>query len=525
MRQESVSDAIVDHVFLSGSKLSRSIGWWLLSERLQPTNGLVGFVQEWDTAARILEHLFLAYLRSVSRQSAVIQLFVDCFYFRFSHCRDQQSLGLVPKRLTRLIKAYPYPKQANPATDSYYLPRPKFSTQPLTVLFVRVAVPSNAIDFYQGRPIQLLKDAVVTPPGDASVNADYRALWESLKRDATADTGPSEPSSPVDITQGAPVVSVAALLSEGSVHTLTSVTGESAVTSPVKSADPFDFSWMRSFSPVGKKNSSAAGAESTNTTAPVSPMDWDDFTGTGFSGALNDSTTLSFSEFAPSPSKQASATVGGGTKSSRTSRMPSRRRRSTEFGHRSRAAGAVNGHGPGTPKTEEAKALLNKDINAVLSESVEPPLEIDETLIDGWAEILTDKTVSSRSWPIFALYELRNPLTVPAAASGVNGAGAAEPNRVKWLAIETYVNAPRPREPSSPVKGGKVTRSSSVNSARRTRFGFFSSTTSLSGKEKDAVAKEEKKEKRKDHNRRASEVSTDSVGAKAKGRSYLPFTL
>lgn len=52
-------------VFL-GSKLTRSIGWWLLNERPTPSSGLIGFLQEWDTAARILEHLFLAYVRFVS---------------------------------------------------------------------------------------------------------------------------------------------------------------------------------------------------------------------------------------------------------------------------------------------------------------------------------------------------------------------------------------------------------------------------------------------------------------------------
>ncbi|KIM26582.1 hypothetical protein M408DRAFT_58686, partial [Serendipita vermifera MAFF 305830] len=96
---------------VSGDKLTRLIGWWLLSERPTPPSGLVGFLQEWDTAARILEHLFLAYVR------------------------DQQRLGLMPKRLTQLVKAYPYSKQASP-TDQYYLPRPRFTTQQRTVLFV-----------------------------------------------------------------------------------------------------------------------------------------------------------------------------------------------------------------------------------------------------------------------------------------------------------------------------------------------------------------------------------------------------
>lgn len=434
----------------------------------------------------------------------------------------------MPKRLTQLVKAYPYPKQANPTTDAHYLPRPKFSTQQRTVLFIRAAVSSNSIDFYHGRPIQLLKDAIVAPPDDASVNADYRAIWENLKRQATADNnGPSEPSSPVDLTQGAPIVSIASLLSESGVHTLASASGESSKASPVKATGDLEASWERSFSTFTKKKSSVAGGTSANTTAPQSPMEWDDFSGTGFVGVLGDSTALSFSDFAPSPSKQGSATVGSGTKSPKASRMSSRQRRSMEFGQRPRTTGAANGHGTGTPKTEDAKTLPTRDTSAIISDCAEPPLEIDETLIDGWAEILTDKAVASRTWPTFALYELRNPLTVPVATPSLNGDGPAEPSHIKWLAIETYV-PPSTKEasvPSSPTKGGKVKRSSSVSSAKRGRFGFFSSTTSLAGKDKELGGKEEKKEKWKDHNRRASEISTDSVGVKIKGRFYLPFTI
>jgi hypothetical protein len=208
--------------------------------------------------------------------------------------------------------------------------------------------------------------------------------------------------------------------------------------------------------------------------------------------------------------------------------MSSRQRRSMEFGQRPRAAATANGHGAGLHKTEDTKTTPNKDASAIISDSAEPPLEIDETLIDGWAEILTDKAVASRTWPTFALYELRNPLSIPVATSSVNGDGPAEPNCIKWLAIETYVKPPPTREPSapsSPTKGRKVKRSSSVGSGKRARFGFFSSTTSLTSKDKELGGKDEKKEKRKDHTRRASEISTDSVGAKSKGRFYLPFTI
>ena len=410
----------------------------------------------------------------------------------------------MPKRLTQLVKAYPYPKQASP-TDQYYLPRPKFSTQPRTVLYIRASVSSNAAEYYNGRPIQLLKDAIVAPAEDSPANADYRAIWESIKKQAITET--AAPSSPVDNAQSAPVISVTTLLSEGAIHILTTSTGESAVTSPAKTSES---SWTRFSSPVKKES----GAESTNTTAPVSPMEWDEFTGMGFAGGLHDSTTLSFSEFAPPPPKQGSATYSGTSKSSRTGGRLARNQRSNEF---KRPRTPANGN---VTPIKEDKAFPSKDASAVLSDSAEPPLEVDETLIDGWADILTDKDVS-RAWPSFAVYELRNPLVVPVATGTGNG---DEPNRIRWLIVEAYVPGKpveEPVSPSSPVKGNKVKRSSSVKSDRKQRFGFFSSTTSLGAKDKDV--KEEKKEKRKDHMRRASEISTDSIG-KIKGR-FLPFTL
>jgi hypothetical protein len=50
-------------ILFSGNKLTRLVGWWLLSQRKPASNGLVGFIQEWETAARILEHIYLAYIR------------------------------------------------------------------------------------------------------------------------------------------------------------------------------------------------------------------------------------------------------------------------------------------------------------------------------------------------------------------------------------------------------------------------------------------------------------------------------
>jgi hypothetical protein len=168
------------------------------------------------------------------------------------------------------------------------------------------------------------------------------------------------------------------------------------------------------------------------------------------------------------------------------------------------------------PSSPIAAKFPTKDSSAVIGESSEGTIDIDETLIEGWTETILDRAVA-KSWPSFTLYQLRTPISVPSSAE------AATPNTVHWLAIETYIfiAPPEPEVPSSPGgKGAKVKRSSSVKSdIKRPRFGLFSSTSSLV---KDKDVKEEKKERKKDHSRRASEISTETKGMKriqGRGRS------
>lgn len=45
------------------TKLSKVLAWWIISNRTWAGTGFGGFYVEWDCAARILEHVFLAYIR------------------------------------------------------------------------------------------------------------------------------------------------------------------------------------------------------------------------------------------------------------------------------------------------------------------------------------------------------------------------------------------------------------------------------------------------------------------------------
>lgn len=48
---------------ISGSKLCKMLGYWLLSTRTVRDSEWTSFYQDWEAAGRIMEHIFLAYLR------------------------------------------------------------------------------------------------------------------------------------------------------------------------------------------------------------------------------------------------------------------------------------------------------------------------------------------------------------------------------------------------------------------------------------------------------------------------------
>jgi hypothetical protein len=50
---------------ISGNKLSKVLGWWIISDRNIEGSQWQAFYKEWEAAARQFEHLFLSYIRSV----------------------------------------------------------------------------------------------------------------------------------------------------------------------------------------------------------------------------------------------------------------------------------------------------------------------------------------------------------------------------------------------------------------------------------------------------------------------------
>ncbi|KAG8929292.1 hypothetical protein FRC02_005780 [Tulasnella sp. 418] len=181
-----------DEVAISGSKLSKMIGWWLLSNRkIYPSGGTQGakndpyvwalFYDQWEKSARIMEHLFLAFIRDTSTRTKL------------------------PRRLLDLIGKYPYSKGGAESSDGHLLPRPRFSTRSVPAFFVQLKVQSDeeskkSTEAHE--PVKLLEKAFLAEYEEASGISQHTqnltTTWDLIKEEAelTAASAESEEQKP-----------------------------------------------------------------------------------------------------------------------------------------------------------------------------------------------------------------------------------------------------------------------------------------------------------------------------------------
>ena len=378
--------------------------------------------------------------------------------------RDHARAGKMPKRLTQLVKSYPYPKQASPM-DQHFLPRPKFTTRRRTALFVRVSSVSKDKTTYRNHPIQLLQDALRADVDKENSPKELLAVWEELKAQADHDNAAAEG------TPAAATLTLSALLTEEAIRLLTSTDGgEDAVFTP-------------SPPPVALSEASLPLRQPESSGTSRAPSDWDGFTNAGFEfmGGLNLAGGLQ--DYAPPPT----STSPGKTK-----------RRSLERG-RQASLGGKPVPPPAAAASDAQPGAAPATKPSIVSETVASTLLLDEALIDGWADTLTDPVISS-AWPVFVLYHLKTPLADPTAAANESETHEHDPAAtIGWLVIETYAPAPTPTRRDT-ANGKEKERTKERRSSSRPRFGgFFSSATSVgTTKDKDKDKEGKKKEKEKE---------------------------
>ncbi|RPD60909.1 hypothetical protein L227DRAFT_547326 [Lentinus tigrinus ALCF2SS1-6] len=450
-----------EHNGISGSKLSKFFGLWLLTtRRAEDGADWSSFYSRWERAGRVLEHLFLAYIR------------------------DEMARKKMPLRLAELVKGYPYHNRS-PSTDTAatvddeLLPRPRFSTRQYSALFVRVdtELPDAKAAKSKPHPLRIISEAFKSEL--ELTNAQYQVVWEAVQKAALTSDEPEPILMSVD---GFP--SLSRVFADETTRLLSFVPAEtgasSAPTVPtIRVPRPPRRRTSSLNSPTqpqtnGDSKASTNGTASRNVTSPTSPTspsspkDWMDFSTSGFGES-----TLGkdFAKTLLDKDVEVTTPPAVERKTSRR-RKPSPRRSSVDNPDPGSATRAAELPGPKSSKSKSTIVSL---------------IKLDEAFVDFWSDALTDPI--SSDWPNFVVAQLK-----PIPGAEIDG------KPVGWLVLEQRFLPPPPppatseestvspsttRRPSSPKPSIRSElsqrRVSTTLSAMKKRFTFASSSQTITG--------------------------------------------
>ncbi|EPQ55709.1 hypothetical protein GLOTRDRAFT_105675 [Gloeophyllum trabeum ATCC 11539] len=449
---------------ISGSKLTKLLGLWLLTaRRAENSDDWKQFYARWEWAGRVLEHLFLAKIR------------------------DEAVKQRMPKRLTELVTQYPYDKTS---TDGL-LPRPRFSTRRYDALFVHIdtEVPRETKIDAKQHPLHIIADALRSE----SVNGgNLNTLWGAIKTRASNGQEAGEGERGKD---GNSLPLLSNILSDDSIRLLSLVRPEGSSPDGSTSSLGLLTPVIRVNEPKSRARSSSAGgfdqsgepngnghyktiSASTGKAHEVygSTTDWTQFSTSGFAEpSTAPSLALTLMD------KDVEVT---NPDTRNVSRRKSNRRKSSPPERKD--AAATNGKTP-SPSTPSSPAKPPKASMVSL-------VQLDEAFIDFWSDALTDPI--SSDWPNFVVCQLKS--TPEFTVEG------GKP--VNWLVIEEALVHPPPPSPteatpraSSPRPsyqssgGGRKSSTFSIGKKKFSLFGTKDVETSISaGKKKEKVGKRAK---------------------------------
>ncbi|KAF9260391.1 hypothetical protein L218DRAFT_588200 [Marasmius fiardii PR-910] len=454
---------------ISGSKLSMLLGLCLLtSQRSESGDDWQTFYSRWERHGRILEHLFL------------------------SQIRDEAAVNPLPKRLTELVRHYPY--SSLPSSDGL-LARTRFSTLRYEALFVHV---ESELPYAGFKPTKSLVHLLQTALKAEVVTADgeTKALWEKLREATTSEDGD---------------IDVYKILSDDSIQ-LFSLVDTNNATSPTFKLDNTNGTRSSSLNegqrPASTGGSSPPNRRQHNASEPgVSAsqmggdnqigLDWTQFSTSGFldSGVLGTPLAETLLDKDLEVTRPTSKALSGRKSPSRKS---------------SQHKGSVVGKGrksldtlppitiPTTPPNADPKDQTNEEDITIVSRAKPVSLvKLDEAFIDFWADAISDPI--AETWPRFIICRLIHP---PGLEVEVSGKG---PKALEWLIVEQkFVKSTSSPEPPTaseiPTPTPETTRPTSprpsmksLGSSARKRFTFWSS----SDKDKDQDDDKGKTKKKK----------------------------
>ncbi|KAI0370977.1 hypothetical protein BV20DRAFT_966087 [Pilatotrama ljubarskyi] len=469
-----------EHNGISGSKLSKFFGLWLLTtKRTEQDDDWSSFYSRWERAGRILEHLFLA------------------------HIRDEMSRKKMPLRLAELVKGYPYHNRS-PSTDTTVsvdkdlLPRPRLSTRQHDALYVRIEtqLPDAKSTRQKQHPLRLIADALKSE--FQLTDSKYARLWEAVRKSALANDEPEPILTHVD---GYP--SVSRIFSDETIRLLSLVPAESSSSSsrtyntvptirlprPPRKAEGDTTSGAQA-NGNGKATTNGfatvRGRSATTTTTPGSPKDWSDFSTSGFGE------TALGKDFASTLLDKDVEVTTPPVVERKTSkkRKASPGRRSSVDNPKPESAHLATQLSP-PPPLKSKSAIVNL-------------IKLDEAFIDFWSDALLDPI--SSDWPNFVVAQLKS-------LPGLESDGKP----VRWLVLEQRFVAPTPPPPPPPAESEATSpggprrassprpsmrselsaRKSSTLAAAKKRFTLFSSSQTLGGLSSKTEAKTTTRKKSK----------------------------
>ncbi|KAI9061838.1 hypothetical protein FKP32DRAFT_1594040 [Trametes sanguinea] len=442
-----------EHNGISGSKLSKFFGLWLLTtKRSEQDDDWSSFYSRWERAGRILEHLFLA------------------------HIRDEMARKKMPLRLAELVRGYPFKGPSEPVSgDVELLPRPRLSTRQYDALYVRIdtQLPDSKSTKRKQHALRVISDALKSELELAG--SKHRDLWEAIKKAALANDEPEPILIHVD---GYPSISrifadetlrlLSLIPAEASNKGTSSVPTIRVPRPPRKRSSSLNSSAKANGNGKAPTNGSAAGRSATSPTSPSSPKDWMDFSTAGFgesaigkdfaSTLLDKDVEVTTPPVERKTSKKRKASPGRSRGSSVDNPPTQPANRDTE---------------PSTPPPPKSKS------------TVVDLVKLDEAFIDFWSDALLDPI--SADWPNFVVAQLKS-------LPGLE----LEGKPISWLVLEQRFVTPAPPPPppipeadatapkraSSPrpsMRSEMSGRRSSTLAAAKKRLTFFSSSQTLGG--------------------------------------------
>ncbi|CAL1697647.1 unnamed protein product [Somion occarium] len=435
----------------SGSKLSKFLGLWLLTaQRSQESDDWNAFYARWERAGRILEHIYLSYIR------------------------DEASHEKMPLRLVELVKHYPYGKTSS---EDALLPRPRFSTRQYDTLFVRVEaqLPDKRSTKPKLHPVQLVQEAL---KAEVDSNAgEHVQLWERIRQVSPEEEDTSAAFQLSRIFDEDTLNLLSLIPLEGTSPTISITIPPSNVRPVRRRSTSLGGPTAANGNRKGPSNGESAGTNGSLTaspTIPSSPTDWADFSSAGFGditlGKDFAATLLDTDVEKTSPPDVSSQ--GGKKRRATSPTIPVSANRRSSADNPQAIANRIAAQMDAAKETLEVKRKA----------SAVKMIQIDEAFIDFWSDAFTDPIAAS--WPAFVVCQLK-----PSLGLSVDG------KAVNWLVIEhvfTYpAPPPSPVSPSSPVKRAASpkpslrsnisTRKSGTFNAARKRFTFFSGSESAKG--------------------------------------------